>query len=950
MAAVDRLLPKLLLVDDDSNNLDLLHRIFRGEYEIFRARSGSEALNVLAEAGEMAVILCDQGMPKMTGLEFLHLVAERHPDTMRILLTANPTIDDLVRAINERSVFGFVTKPIDRDRLLKTVQQAAETYTLLKSRTQNLRQNLQQVENRYREAIENSVEGFFHVLPNGRYVLANPALARIYGFASTALLMQTVHSAAYVRPQDWEELQQRLQEQEVVAGFETQILRANNQRHWVAINARAVRNSEGQLIGIEGNVQDIQTRKQAELESQLLQTLILEVNAAADVQQTLSIALKRLCEGMGWDWGEIWLPDSRHQYLTAGPSHGGSKVPNPQSLSEFNQSLRFLLGQGLPGRVWQRALPQWVPDLTQMDEETLPRKWALINSGLRCALGLPILANDRVIAVVGLYATQIFADPQRLQQPLQAIAAQLGIVLQRRQDEEAIRAINAELAIARDRALEANRAKSAFVANMSHELRTPLNAIIGYSEMLLEDAEAAGQTQTASDLQKICAAGRHLLNLINDILDLSKIEAGRMEVFAETFALKDLIGEVTAAITPQLPINQNQLTVTINPALTVVHTDRRKVQQCLLNLLSNACKFTKEGRIWLETDRLEAEGKVWVIFRVRDTGIGIHPEDLPKLFQSFSQVDSSTTRKYGGTGLGLAITRHLCRMLGGDVNVESRLGKGSVFTIALPANLEPSLPAPTDCPSEAPPFCPRILAIDDDPAVREIVQRFLRQQGFTVLLAANGQDGLKLARQCRPQAILLDVMMPEMDGWQVLSALKTNPETAEIPVIILSMVAEQNQAFQLGAHEYLVKPLERSQLLQILGRITTGAATLLVVEDDASSCEWICRLLQEAGYRVRTATNGLAALESLAQEIPAAILLDLTMPEMDGFQFMERLRQEPSLGSIPVIVLTAADLTAAERARLNGSVSHILQKGVADSATILTMLARELQHYCAPPT
>ncbi|NJK59390.1 MAG: HAMP domain-containing histidine kinase [Oscillatoriales cyanobacterium SM2_1_8] len=325
----------------------------------------------------------------------------------------------------------------------------------------------------------------------------------------------------------------------------------------------------------------------------------------------------------------------------------------------------------------------------------------LINSGLRCGLGLPILANDRVIAVVGLYAAQTFPNTPRLQTALQAIAAQLGIVLQRRQGEEAIHAINAELAIARDRALEASQAKSAFVANMSHELRTPLNAIIGYSEMLLEDAQATGHRQTASDLAKICTAGRHLLNLINDILDLSKIEAGRMEVFAETFALKDLVADVTAAIAPQLPANQNQLTVTSQPSLTVVHTDRRKVQQCLLNLLSNACKFTKGGRIGLETDRLEAEGKVWVIFRVRDTGIGIHPEDLPKLFQSFSQVDSSTTRKYGGTGLGLAITRHLCRMLGGDVEVESRIGVGSVFTIALPANLEP--PPPTPIPTKCAP-------------------------------------------------------------------------------------------------------------------------------------------------------------------------------------------------------------------------------------------------------
>ncbi|NJK59389.1 MAG: response regulator [Oscillatoriales cyanobacterium SM2_1_8] len=376
MAATDRPLPKLLVVDDDPNNLDLLQRIFRGDYTLFRADGGPEALALLAEVGEMAVILCDQGMPKMTGLEFLRLAAERHPDTMRILLTANPTIDDLVRAINERNVFGFATKPIDRDRLCQTVRQAAETYALLQSRTQVLRQNLQQVEDRYREAIERSIEGFFQVLPNGQYALANPALARIYGFASVALLKQTLHPTAYVRSQDWQDLQQRLQQHETVEGFETQIVRADNQRHWIAINARVLRDDRGQVTAIEGTVQDIQTRKQAELENQLLQTLIFEVNAAADVQQTLSIALKRLCEGMGWDWGETWLPDRGDRHLQAGPCYGSSKVHEPQTLHDFNRSLKLIAAQGLPGQVWQSAQPRWVPNLTQAEEETLPRKWA----------------------------------------------------------------------------------------------------------------------------------------------------------------------------------------------------------------------------------------------------------------------------------------------------------------------------------------------------------------------------------------------------------------------------------------------------------------------------------------------------------------------------------------------------------------------------------------------
>jgi signal transduction histidine kinase/CheY-like chemotaxis protein len=494
-----------------------------------------------------------------------------------------------------------------------------------------------------------------------------------------------------------------------------------------------------------------------------------------------------------------------------------------------------------------------------------------------------------------------------------------------------------ELAVARDQALEANRAKSSFLANMSHELRTPLNAIIGYSEMLQEDAQDQGQPTLVDDLDKINAAGRHLLMLINDILDLSKIEAGKMDIYVESFPVQPLLREIVDTVQPILDKNHNKLTLHCPPDVSVMRSDMTKVRQCLFNLLSNASKFTHDGSVTLT---VSIDGPT-IFFRVADTGIGMSPEQLSKLFREFSQADASTTRKYGGTGLGLAITRRFCQMLGGDISVQSEPGKGSTFTVNLPLELpetrtEPHVP-PSVAGMTALEGAPCVLVVDDDPTARELMGRLLDREGLRMLTASNGEDALRLAREVHPAVITLDVLMPGMDGWSVLSALKADPKLHDIPVIIVSMIDDRNLGFALGATDYITKPIDRDRLASILGRYRCAdpQCPVLIVEDDPTAREMLRRMLEKEGWSVDEAPNGRAGLERVAIHRPEIILLDLMMPEMDGFEFVLQLRRNVLWREIPVVVVTAKELTPEDRLRLNGYVSQILQKGAYSREELL---------------
>lgn len=521
--------------------------------------------------------------------------------------------------------------------------------------------------------------------------------------------------------------------------------------------------------------------------------------------------------------------------------------------------------------------------------------------------------------------------------------------------------VQEELLAAKQAAEESSRAKSAFLANMSHELRTPLNAIIGYSEMLGEDAEETGQKRCIADLGRITTAGKHLLTLINDVLDLSKVESGKIELSWEDASVERILEDAAEAMAPLVRKNHNTLRVHCAPGLPAVHVDLVKFRQSLYNLIGNACKFTENGAIAVEVAPAMVDGVESVEWRITDTGIGIAPDQMHKLFQPFSQVDQSTTRKYGGTGLGLSISSRFCELMGGAITVESRLGQGSTFTIRLPrAAGERIVPPPAPAAREqknpgaaaGQPQNNTVLVIDDDPDVHDLMRRSLAKEGFDVVTASNGEDGLRRARELRPAAITLDVFMPGMDGWSVLDVMKADPALAGIPVILVTISDDRRRACLLGAAEFLQKPVEPERMVAALQRLMPDQLNgpLLVVDDDPASRDVAVRVLRKY-FANRTevveADNGRTALACVARQKPGLILLDLTMPEMDGFEFIAALREVEAWRAIPIMVLTAREVTAEERHRLSGSVSRILRKGDFVGCRLASEIA-DLLNACQP--
>ncbi|CAO3409555.1 PAS domain-containing protein [Azospirillum largimobile] len=513
--------------------------------------------------------------------------------------------------------------------------------------------------------------------------------------------------------------------------------------------------------------------------------------------------------------------------------------------------------------------------------------------------------------------------------PLRMIGAMQDISTRKRAEEE--------LEAARLAAEEANRAKSLFIANMSHELRTPLSAVIGYTEMLEEELSDLGIDSMLPDLEKIEANARHLLNLINGVLDISKIEAGKMEVHGEDADIAELTREVAATVEALVSKKGNRLAVQVADGLGRMHTDVVKVRQCLFNLLSNAAKFTENGTVTLSVERAAdgagAEAAGMVVFRVTDTGIGMTPEQVRRLFERFMQADSSTTRRFGGTGLGLAITKAFADMLGGEIAVDTASGTGTSFTLRLPVDLrhgrapghsDPS-PVTVDQTAPAPSARETILIIDDEQAMRELLARFLHREGFGVALAADGPTGLSIARQIRPRAILLDVMMPRTDGWSVLSVLKAEPDLADIPVIIISSRREKGLALSLGAADYFTKPVDWQRLHRVLSGLSGQApGTALVMMEADETRTLLAAELGRDGWDVRDAATEEEAFRQLAAARPTVILLDPFMEAMDGFAFLKALSRNPDWSGIPVIVMAPQAIGRDEAEELRGRVRDII--------------------------
>src|SRR5215467_11755578 len=649
------------------------------------------------------------------------------------------------------------------------------------------------------------------------------------------------------------------------------------------------------------------------------------VSSNLDLKAVLTSVVSHAVELSGADAGAIYEYDD-----TTEEFHLRASDRMEDELVEALRANPIHLGDGATGRAASTQAPVQVIDLLEEREVGSTRiRPITARLGYRSLLAIPLLREDRVMGGLSVYRREVGSFSAEVVNLLQTFATQSVLAIQNARLFREIEDKGLQLEVA-------NRHKSEFLANMSHELRTPLNAIIGYSEMLEEEAADLDQKTFIPDLQKINGAGKHLMSLISNILDLSKIEAGKMDLYLENFEIIPMIKEVIATVKPLIEKNANTLQLRYADGLGQMRSDVTKLRQMLFNLLSNASKFTERGTITLSVGRESVNGNQWVNFSVSDTGIGMSPEQTSKLFQAFTQADTSTTRKYGGTGLGLAISQKFCHLMGGEITIESALGQGSTFGVRLPAivaetkaDVLPRSEEMVSTTAQATEGAPTVLVIDDDPTVHDLVQRFLNKEGLNMIAARSGEEGIRLAKELHPAAITLDVLMPGMDGWAVLTELKADAALSEIPVIMLTIMDVKQMGYALGAADYLTKPIDWDRLAAILERYECARppCPLLVVEDDPVMRDMLRRRLEKEDWTVIEAENGRVALERMTEQKPELILLDLMMPEMDGFQFLDEIRKRKDWHAIPVIVVTAKELSAQDRQRLNGSVEKILQKG-----------------------
>ncbi len=593
------------------------------------------------------------------------------------------------------------------------------------------------------------------------------------------------------------------------------------------------------------------------------------------------------------------------------------------------------------GNRWaSRALsPSQLSDLARRQPQLGKRvSRQVIGRGEPTLFVIPIAgagADGRLVVLAGPF-TPNFGDEElnRVQQFMSAVTAGVdrASLLAR------VSAANAEL-------IEANHHKTVFLANMSHELRTPLNSILGFSELLIDaPSDQFPPATRARFLEQIHSSGKHLLGLINDILDLSKIEAGQMELHLQTVSVAEVLAQVASTVEPLVEQKQLRIEIEAKDAGQVI-ADEGKLKQMVLNLVSNAIKFTPEGGAVTVSAR-SAGGRLLV--EVSDTGIGISAADLKRIFHEFQQVDTGANRQQQGTGLGLTLTRSFATLHGGDVTVDSELGKGSRFTIDLPI-AGPSPVAAEKASSNGAvehvdASLPLILVVEDDPASAELLARQIHKVGFRTQNARNGADAIAMAKAHRPVAITLDIMLPDIDGWEVLTRLKKDELTSDIPVIVVSVVDDPSLGTALGALDYFVKPVEAGALVGRLShfnftRKSNGRQTrVLVVDDEAANRDWLKNVLEPAGFRVTLAGGGREAIRLAKATKPDLIMLDLLMPDVNGFDVVEALSGSAATRGIPIMVLTAKNLTEADIKQLNGHVSTILKRGSTGSVDLLGQL------------
>jgi signal transduction histidine kinase/CheY-like chemotaxis protein len=644
------------------------------------------------------------------------------------------------------------------------------------------------------------------------------------------------------------------------------------------------------------------------------------VSSSLDLDTVLTTIVTRAADLSRADGGSIFEYDPSTCEFALRTCSGTSA-----ELVEALRSVRFDVEETFMGEAARMGQARQAPDLDA--EPPDPHVNVLRRHGWRSLVAVPLLREDEIVGALIVRRKRKGALSPETVALLETLASQSAVAIHNARMFRELERKSYELEVA-------SRHKSEFLASMSHELRTPLNAVIGFSDVLLDRMFGELNERQDEYVRDIRNSGRHLLDLINEILDLSKVEAGRMELDLDAVALDELLERGVAMVRERAAGHGIAVTVDVEPELGVAHGDELKLRQVVVNLLSNAVKFTPDGgSVTVTARRAGNEAHV----SVRDTGIGIAEGEQDQIFAAFQRGGREVRQSTEGTGLGLTLSRRIVELHGGRMWMESALGAGSTFSFSVPLLDEPAPPGPA---AEAP---GGVLVVDDDRSSADLLRVFLESAGYRVTVAGDGAEGLELARRLEPAAVILDILLPKLSGWDVIAELKSDPATASVPVVIVSMVDEHGAGFALGASDYLVKPVDRDRLLDAVShcvRPPGGARTAVAIDDDPVDLALLEAVLAPDGWRVVRATGGEEGVRAVRRERPAVVLLDLLMPDVDGFAVVEQLRADPEVGDVPIVVLTSKDMTRADHERLAGQISFLAQKGAYQHAALADLVGR----------